>query len=147
MSHKKGVSTIVVTVILVALVLIAVGIVWAVVSNIISRGTETIDVTGICVAITVQPTAADCSDPAACVITLERSSSGTDDIGGVKLVFKNATDSSSVIDVPGNIELLVPKRTTVDSILTAPNRVECTIYLVDESGDERLCAQTTAYTI
>ena len=153
MKNKKGVSTIVAVLILIVLVLVAIGIVWAVVSSLINKGVETIDVSGKCISITISPTSVDCSTPSACLVTLERSGTGSDEIGGVKLVFSNTTAgvSSSVLDSgTGNIEQLVPETITVDSGLSAPStpdKLESTVYFIDESGDERLCTQTITYTI
>lgn len=149
MIYKKGVSTIVAALILIVLVLVAVGIVWAVVSNLIGTGSETVEISGKCVTISVKATAVDCSVPSACLVTLERSGTGTDDIGGVKLVFKNATvgASSSVMDEEGDIEQLIPNPVTIDltNEISNPNSVETTIYLIDGSGEKRLCAQTTTF--
>lgn len=153
MKNKKGVSTIVAVLILIVLVLVAIGIVWAVISNLIDKSVETIDVSGKCISISVRPTSVDCSTPSACLVTLERSGTGSDEIGGVKLVFSNTTAgvSSSVLDSgTGNIERLVPETITVNSGLgtpSTPNKLEATVYLIDESGDERLCTQTTTHTI
>ena len=163
MRDRKGVATIVVTVILVALVLIAVGIVWAVISNLISRGASQIDVSGICVGVTVQPTALSCTGEL-CDVTVERSGTETRAIGGLKLVFKNDTANSAVFDsvensldcgdadgdgtYDGDIPSLVPtKCTSVNTTIYGTNRVEITVYVRDAQGTSRLCSQTTTYTV
>lgn len=157
MRNKKGVASIVVTVIMVALVLIAIGIVWAVISNLIIKSTGQIDVSRICLGITVQPTATSCTGTG-CVVTLERTGTETSPIGGVMLVLKNASSNSQPIDTTedgldcaGNIPGLVPTRCTVSSVSMSPlvptdaNRVEATVYIMDDQGARRLCQQTTSF--
>ena len=144
-ANKKGVSAIVITVVLVALVLVATGIVWGVVRNLIGTGAESIEVSAKCIHTELKATAVDCTNPAACSVTITRTGTNSDEIGGVKLVFKNDTANSGVIDEPGNVEILVGKTITADSTLTNPNKVEVTGYFMDEGGKEQLCTQTTPF--
>jgi len=159
MINKKGVSTIVVTVILVALVLIAIGVVWAVVSGLIGKSTQTVNYHEKCLSVSVQATRATCTEGAlpngdTCDILVQRLGTGTDAIGGVKLVFKNASngigsaalDSADATPPITNIEPLVTESVpTLVTTLDSPNRVETTIYFLDEQGNERVCPQTTYY--
>jgi len=142
--NKKGLSAIITTLLVVLLVLVAVGIVWVVVRNVVTSGTEGVELGAKCLNVDVSATAVNCNNPAACVVTLERTGSETDAIAGVKLVFRDSdnTTSSSLIDEPGNVELLVGKIVTVDSTLTAPDSLEVTPYFVDSSGNEQLCSTT-----
>ena len=155
--NQKGVSTIVVVVILVALVLVAVGVVWAVVGDLIGTGTENIELTNKCLNADIKATAVSCTDVVAgdtCTVTFERTGPGTDEIGGVKLVFSDsAGGSSGVIDVEGNIEKLVgktfpkPGEAAVATTLQDPDSVTTTVYFIDDSGtDQFLCPQTNEFT-
>lgn len=146
--NKKGIATIIVTVILVALVLAAVGIVWVVVNRLIGKSAGEAEIAGKCLSVDVTATAVDCSNPAACELTLERTGTGDDEIAGVKLVFRDSTagTSSSVIDVAGNIEKLVGKTESgVATGLTTPDKVEVTVYFEDASGKEKLCQTTNEF--
>jgi hypothetical protein len=143
---KKGVSAIIVTIILVVLVLVALGVVWAVINNLIGEGTEDIEISAKCLNTNVEAIAVDCTNPAACEVTLKRTGTNTDELTGVKMVFKNDTDSSGVISEPGNIEILDDKIITgVNSELTIPNKVEITVYFSDESGNDKYCSETTSF--
>lgn len=145
--NKKGLSIVVTTLIIILLVLVAIGIVWLVVRNVVEQGTGQIDVSTRCLEIDVRATAVSCvGDPAVCNVTLTRKSGG-DDIGGVKLVFKDATGTtSSVLDVSGDIVALATKvEESVASGLTTPNEIEVTVYLTLE-GEEKLCSQTNSFT-
>jgi len=142
--NKKGLSMIVTTLIVILLVLVAIGIVWVVVKNLIQGGAEGIELSAKCLDTNIRTTAVDCGDPAACRVTFERTGSNNDAIAGVKLVFFNETENSGVIDEPGNIETLVKKTITVDSTLFAPNKIEITAYFKDTSGNEKPCSTTSS---
>jgi len=150
---KKGLSTIVVTLIIILISLVAVGIVWVVVRNVIQGGTDVMASSAKCIVTDVEATAVNCTPLGAsrmCDITLRRQGTGTDPIGGVKLVFKNTTlgTSSSLINLVGNIEpLLVKTQTGINSTLTVGvNRVEVTAFFDDESGNDQICGQTNSFT-
>ena len=147
MKNKRGLSAIVITLILILLSLVAVGIVWVVVNNVIKSGAEGIDIGAKCMNVDVSATSVSCTG-GTCDVDLERTGIETDDIAGVKLVFLDSTagESSGIIDESGNIEALVGKSVDdVDTTLTAPDRVEVTVYFHDESGEEQLCGKTTYY--
>jgi len=159
MRSKKGLSTVVTTLIIVLLVLVAIGIIWAVIRGIIEGGTGQIDVRSKCIEVDVRATAASCIDTgtpptsADCTITLRRGTGG-DDIGGVKLVFKNAAGTStSVIDVSGNITPLVSVTKDKNSVaglgnvgVTGLNKVEATAYFLDpNTNEQQLCGTSSEF--
>jgi len=152
LGDKKGLSTIVVTLIIILISLVAVGIVWVVVRNVISKGTGTIEVSAECIHVNIDVAAApNCSSVGSsriCTVTMQRSGTGSSVIGGVKMVFKNTTagTSSSLIDVLGNIEPLLTKTYTTNTTLVSVNKVEMTAYFKDASGNDQICAQTSEYT-
>ncbi len=150
MENKRGLSAIVITVILVALVLVAVGVVWAVVNNLIQTGTESSEMEGKCLTLDLRATKVSCTDsnPDVCNVTFERTGSGSHEIGGTKIVFRDSTtdESSSVIDVSGNIQRLVGKtEPNINTTLIDPDEVEVTAYFIDDSGNEYLCSQTIPF--
>jgi hypothetical protein len=155
-SNKKGLSTIVVTLILIVLSLVAVGAVWLIVSPIIKNSGTSADVSSKCLTVNIDATQVNCINGATnvmCNLTLTRSGTGSDAIGGVKLVFKNATNgvsSTSAIDSSGNIETLVSKKlTSVDTLIPIANRVSAvtvTPYFQDSSGNQKLCSQQSTFT-
>jgi len=146
---KKALSTIVVTLIIILISLVAVGIVWAVVRNLINSGTQGIDLRSKCLSINLEATAVNCSSVGSsrmCDVALKRTGTGSDAIAGVKLVFKNTTAgiSSPLIVVAGNIEPLVGKaQTGINTTLSGANRVEVTAFFKDASGNDQNCEQQT----
>ncbi len=147
--NKKGLSAIVTTLLVIVLVLVAVGIVWAVVRNVIQSGAGTTELAVKCLNTDVQVTAVDCSTPSSCSVTFSRTGSNTEAISGVYLVFRDATGDAGTtapVDIDGNIEKLVGHTETgVDSGLATPTDVEATVYFNDASGNPQSCSQTYKY--
>ncbi len=153
---KKGLSDIVITLIIVVVALIAIVIVWAVVSNLIKGGAQSAGLAAKCLNSNVDATKVVCFDGTAdkiCNVTLLRSGTETSAIGGVKLVFKNEASgaiSSAAVDVAGNIAPLVGKtQENVDTgilIANGVNKIEVTVYFEDASGNQQLCTQPSSFT-
>ena len=144
--NKGGLSAIVTTLLVILLVLVAVGIVWAVVSNLLKGGAGSAELAVKCLNIDVEATAVNCDTaiPALCNMTFERTGTNNDEIAGVWLVFRNSTagtTSGSVVDVTGNIERLVGKTVLlIDSnITTGSDSVDVTVFFEDASGNEDPC--------
>lgn len=142
--NNKGVSTIIVTVIMITIVLAAVGVVWVIVQNVLESGEGNIDLGAKCLEVNLQATKMDC-DATNCDVTINRKSGG-DIFGGVKLIFSNSVSGNvgSVGDASGNIEVL--GTTTIQDVahgLTGeqPDSVEIVVYFLDENSDEKLCSQ------
>ncbi len=142
--RKRGLSTVVTTLIIILLVLVAIGIIWVVIKDVIEEGTGQISLYTKCIETDVRAETVDCTDPANCLVTLTRKGQG-DEIGGVMLVFKNDNDASSVKDIQGNIDSLTSVTVTVDSEVSSANKVEATVYFKDEQGNNKLCTQTNSY--
>ncbi len=142
-NNKKGLSAIVTTLLVILLVLVAVGIVWGVVSNIFQGGEETAELSEMCLYTDVRVTAATCTPAPAgiCSISLDRTGITDDALGGAKLVFENSTGTrSSVVDFPGDIEKLVGSTNlTLNSGIANATKVEVTPYFIDASGNDDIC--------
>ena len=147
---KRGLSTVVTTLIIVLISVLAVGIVWVVVRNLINSESFGVDVGVKCLNVYVEATAINCSSTGSsriCDVTLKRTGTGTNQIGGVKLVFRNATSgtNSPLINVAGNIEQLVGKKQTgINTTLPGVNQVDVTAFFSD-AGNEHLCSQTNPF--
>lgn len=142
-NNKKGLSTIVATLLIILLTLVAVGIIWVVVRNVVQGGSEQIDLSTKCLATDVAATKVVDLNNTNFTVTLSRQGSGSDEIGGVKLAFTDANNSAtSVVDVSGNIVSLniITKNVTVDTTAVPnPSKVSVTVYFLDASGNEQLC--------
>ena len=148
-NNKKGLSTIVATLLIILLTLVAVGIIWVVVKNVITGGASQVTIDSKCLAANIAATKV-VTNPINVTftsynVTLNRAG-GQDEIGGVKLAFANSDESSSVVaDVPGNIAALSTFTTSVsvdDAKLANATKVSVVVYFLDDSGNPQLC--TTA---
>jgi len=140
MMKRKGVSGVILTIIMIVLVLAAVAVIWGIINNILQTQTEQVDVSSKCLNVNIQSTKLDCSN-GVCNVTVTRDSSG-EAIAGMKLVFiTSAGDANYIHDVPGNVELLETK-TISDITTTGINATDVSItpYFLDTSGNEQLCA-------
>ena len=146
---KKGVSDIIVSMIMIIIVLGAITIVWLLIRGFIGSGAEQISTGTECLEVDIKPTALDCvgSGNSTCDITVSRGTGGNK-IGGLKLVFTNSTATKNYIhDVPGDINILETK--TVPGVATGienANNVDVVVYFKDASGKEQLCSTKTSYT-
>jgi len=142
--NKKGLSAVVTTLMIILLVLVAVGIIWVVIRNVVETGTENIDIGSKCLAVSVKPVAYDSVTK---TVTLERSAGG-EAIDGVKIVFSNDSASGDVYNYANAIESL-QKVTTEDLSAYIPegaNKVTVTAYFMS-NGKEALCGQSEELTL
>jgi hypothetical protein len=143
MLDKRGMSAVVTTVIMIGLVIVAVGIVWAVVMGIIEGETEELDYSQMCVGVNLEIENIDCSAAGTCAVTIKRSlGSKTDAINGVgiTLATDDASDEEEV--VPGNIA--VSKVATLTSDLDA-TKADMRIYVNKTDGTPYWCTQVSSY--
>ncbi|MBI2044305.1 hypothetical protein HYT24_02995 [Candidatus Pacearchaeota archaeon] len=139
---KKGLSDIVITLLMVGLVLVAAGLIWFVVRGIIQGNTENINLGAKCLDVDIKSTALSCSGSgnATCDVTVRRNAGG-EDIAGVKIIFTNASNTGNfVYDLPGNIAPLATKSASaVATGINNANKAEVVAYFNDSSGNEQLC--------
>jgi flagellin-like protein len=143
-SNKKGLSEVVTTLIIILLVLVAIGIVWVVVNNVLQSGSQQAEISAKCLEVSIQATAASCTG-GTCNVTYKRSAGG-DDIDGLKIILSNGADSV-IQDVPGNLAPLATKTTSgiAETLTPDPNKAEIAAYFIDASGNEQLCSATSAF--
>ena len=151
MENKRGLSAIVATLIIILLVLVAVGIIWVVVRNLIQEGAEQIDVSTKCMAVDVRAVSVvpvGVSAPENYTVTLRRTAGG-EALGGIKIVLFNDTANSGVLNKFNETATLLGELYTRTEIVAAgitnANKLEYTAYFIDESGTERLCSQTNSH--
>ncbi len=146
MNYKRGLSAIVTSVIMIVLVMIAIGVVWSIVSNVAEEGSEKISLSSDCLDVNIKATKVVCDDAGICNVTITRNAGGKD-IGGVKLIFSDAVGEDTYVeDVFENIAILGTKTIReIDTGLATPNKMEIAVYFIDESENEQLCSQTKVF--
>lgn len=146
-SNRKGLSNIVSTLLIMLLVIVAIGIIWAVISNTLESGTKEFSLGSKCLAVEIKATAVNCAAETSCSVTLTRSSGG-EDIAGVKLIFyNNDSTETDVVDWSIDIPQLETKtnasvRVSIDSDIS---KMEVVPYFADASGNEQLCSGGTTF--
>lgn len=91
-NSSKGLSAIVATLIIILLVLVAAGIIWVVVRNIIAEGAEGIELGRFTLDLSIKSAYIDGTN----INVNVRRSSGEGDLIGVRFIFFDGTDSTSV---------------------------------------------------
>ncbi len=91
-NSNKGLSTIIATLIIILLVLVAAGIVWVVIRNIISQGAEEIELGKFTFDLSIKSAYVDDSN----VKVVVRRSPGAGDLIGVRFIFFDGTNSISI---------------------------------------------------
>jgi flagellin-like protein len=144
--NKKGLSAIVTTLLVILLVLVAVGIVWGVVGNVLKGGASQLDVSSKCLNVEVQAISTTCGAAAGCTAVIERTGSSSETIAGIKVVAKDTATggSSSVIDLAAMNPLETATATFTDAPVPA-DLIEATAYFEDSSGADVFCPQPGQY--
>lgn len=145
MENKQGMSAVVTTLIIILLVIVALGIIWVVVKNVIQGGVEQVDLSTKCREVEVSATKLNETETGNYSITLSRTGTGEDVIGGIRLVLAN-TATSTYSDPFEFGEALTPLKTeTIDFIDTGvdnANQLEMTVYFVNDLGETEICPIT-----
>ena len=150
MSNKKGLSTVVTTLIIILLVLVAVGIIWGVVNNLLTKSKGKIESSAECFdldvhAVKVSDDTSDGGDNDYNVF-LERSAGGSDSAIYAKVSFVNAGGESDLEDFDvGLLQLETKNKSFTDVGVVNATKIKVTPYYLDESGAEKLCPITTEY--
>jgi hypothetical protein len=145
-NNKKGLSTIVATLLIILLTLVAVGIIWVVVRQLVVNTTDDVEFKAKCLDAEVSATKVT-NASTDYFVTLTRKA-GKEAIGGVTLVFTNAAETSNVVrDVPGNIAALGTITTSALSVVGLPNpdKVSVVVFFLDDSGNKKLCETANQY--
>ena len=144
MINKKGLSAVVTTLIMILLTLVAVGMIWLVVTNIVGDTTDRIGSLTECIDAKIEVTAVNCADggnSSLCDVSLYNDAGGKL-VDGVRLVFYNSTDTSSAeVYFDDDIGELKTVTKNKDSGINSSNKIEAFVYVEDASGKKSLCEQ------
>ena len=142
MKGKKGLSTVVTTLIIVLLVLAAIGIIWNPIKNLLTQSSESFDQTKCLeMDVNVKKVTNGSAMPSEIYnVTLQRSPTGPEEEMGVKIIFFSDTESSGAEDFG---EMLSPLEISTQSIqagIQNATKLQLTMYFIEEStGAEKLC--------
>ena len=148
--NKRGLSTIVTTLIIVALSLVAVGIVWVVVNNIVSKQTTNIDYKAKCLDLEVRASSVTCTAPVLpqvnyqCALTLTKDM-GDAAINGAKLVFSDTAGTQGVYYTTDDLATQKSYTSINSGLTTVPTVVTVAVYFLDQENNKQICPGTTTF--
>ncbi len=128
---KRGLSAVVTTLIMILLTLVAVGMIWLVVTNILKSSADEADIGKFTLGLTIEKVKVNGDNIS---ITVKRSP-GKGDMTGIRFVLKNDTDSVIVVENASLIELelkIFTINTTLEGI-TLPI-TEISMYAITKTG-------------
>jgi len=146
---RKGLSAIVATLLIILLTLVAVGIVWFVINNLIKSGAEQVEIGQKCVSVTLEAVIVTETSSGVYNVTLKRGADSQGDIGVKVNILLGTTTSSGVLDFGafGDLDTLgtVTRTITTAPALAGGDKVEFTAFFQDASGNEQLCSLTNSF--
>jgi len=139
--NKRGMSAVIVTLLLVMLSIVLVSIVFFVIRGVVQSGTQSIVSSSSCLSSGVHVVSFSClQDGSLCNVTIRRTS-GSDTIGGTQLVFVNDNQDSNVSFVSGNIVALATEKATISNIgVVNITTIRASVYFNDASGKPVGCS-------
>ena len=153
MKNTKAMSAVVTTVILVALTLIAVGVIWTVISGIVTDRSDNVKTQSSCLDVNLEVMSTDCAeakpttDPVTYNCTTTTELKAGDTIKGFKITYKDADDMNvesreygvSVIDVSKTIKVLQTDTNETIGLVSRPISVEVSAYITNAAGEKEVC--------
>jgi len=145
--NNRGLSTVVTTLIIILLVLVAVGIIWGVVSNLIDKSSGTIEASAECFDLDLKATSVLNNTSPANIsydVTLKRSAAGTANDVYAKVVLSKSGVEGSILDFnEGLAPLESATLSFADVGVSLPDKAVVTAYYLDDAGAETLCTINT----
>ncbi len=154
METKKGLSAIVATLLIILLTIVAVGIIWVVIRNVVQSGAEQVEIGAACASVDLSTSAAVCVGTGGggnwtCNVTYYRGSGG-EAIDGLRVTLSNGLTSFTQ-DVPGDVSVGATRtqpgiNTGLLNTTAKPNSVQIAAYFDDASGTPQLCNPSGEFT-
>ncbi|NCN87224.1 hypothetical protein GW932_05310 [archaeon] len=146
MKSKKGLSGIVTTLIIILLVLVAVGVIWGVVNNLLTKSTGTIATSSKCLDLDIRATKVIQGTTATQYnVTLARKATGDDTEVGAMLVFYSDTTNSPPVEFTDTLSPLETSTQPVEGVIANATYIEVTPFFVDDSGKNNLCPSSSKF--
>ena len=140
--NKQGMSAVITTLIIILLVIVALGIIWVVVKNVINSGVKQVDLATKCRPVEINAVKlAAINNSGNYSVTLSRTGAG-EAIAGVKVVISNGTSYSNVTDFGYALAPLETKTEEIDTNVVNATKIEITPYFKSDLGETQLCQNT-----
>jgi flagellin-like protein len=146
MKNKKGLSGIVTTLIIILLVFVAVGVIWAVVGDLLDTSTDSITSSSNCLAIQVSVEGYNFTD-GEYELTIKRSGSGKDEEIGLYVQFENSTQSGDEQDFGETFSQGEKKTQSFTPGVTNATKIIITPFFIEENGNKARCPSPEEFEI
>jgi len=144
MKEKKGLSTVVTTLILVLLVLAAIGIIWNPIKSLLTKSGNSLDRTK-CLDVDIQATNVVNITDTTYNITLTRSAAGEGAFSAKLILFDKAGNSAGIQSAIINLNPLDVKVAGPITGVGNATKIEVTPTYVDSNGKEQICNTKTTH--
>jgi hypothetical protein len=145
--NKRGLSGIITLMLIVGIAVVAVGVVWFTINNLVSEQTEELASSSNCLSVVLEITSVGTCEAGStsCNVTVERKSGGGD-IEGVRAI---VTDDSGTLsgDYTGSFGPLEMKTISATGTALAANATtaKVAVLIEDSSGDTYVCNVIDSY--
>jgi len=147
--NKRGMSAVITTLIIILLMIVALGIVWVVVRNVLQGSQEQVEIEEECRQVDLEIKALTVEDADGdgawddYSITLSRAGTGKN-ATRVKIVLSNNAQNSTVIDFGYTLTpLSTLTNSTIDNVgVTNATHIGITPYFLSSTGNEEFCTNT-----
>jgi hypothetical protein len=148
--NKKAMSQVVTTVIFISLALIAIGIVWTVINNLVQSGTDDVEIQSKCVKISLNIESATCNaTTGTCNVTVSRSAGGGE-IEGAVVIVSDGSNSDSIEDQFADLGTLESRTELIsyssNTVTGAPTSIKVAAHF-DVNGVNEYCPQVAEYSL
>ena len=154
--NKKGLSAIIATLLIILLTLVSVGIIWAVIRNVVQSGADQLESSQKCIsvaleAVNVTETSVNSGIYA---VTLSRGADNQGDLGVKVNIFNTVASTSSGVSnvgAVGDLDSLGRQTFNVNTnnpplaFVSGGNKMEFTVFFIDGSGNEQVCQSTNDF--
>lgn len=135
---KKGLSGIVTALILIVLVLVAAGIVWAVYNSLIKGSAEDVEFNSKCMGIVLDVKSLTC-DADSCNALVERGAGSTEVFEGYETSFGDSSTSDDYSGVEGNIAIKASPTSSSWNEGNPATEFRIRAYFLKEDGEKYYC--------
>jgi hypothetical protein len=136
--NRKGISTVVATILIVLLAVVAVVIIWAVLKPALERTASKVSTE--CIEVDIEVSSATCDSVTDTADVIVRLNAGT--VSGVKLIFSNGTDSAVSDQTAVPVELGTKSYNGISTGVEDASSVNVAGVVMSETGETRTCTPT-----
>ncbi len=147
MNSKRGLSTIVATLIIILLVIVAFGIISVVIRQTVTTGSEKIELNSKCLEVEIRATKVVSLGNNLYEVTLSRSSSGDFPLDGVDLIFEDELGENSIKKerIKENVQPLDKFTEIVTVSELVPGSVSVVPFFLTKAGSVHYCESSFTF--